>query len=96
MTNEEVKPQNEGESVTWANVIHDVRPLWQLKYSTNEANQQLYQWLLMVKDWRNSESHISPTTSEQELNAAISIILTMYCYATGSCITDLEMNGHHL
>lgn len=27
MTNEEVKPQNEGESVTWANVIHDVRPL---------------------------------------------------------------------
>ena len=96
MTNEEVKPQNEGESVTWANVIHDVRPLWQLKYSPNEANQQLYQWLLMVKDWRNSESHISPTTSEQELNAAISIILTMYCYATGSCITDLEMNGHYL
>ena len=50
----------------------------------------------MVKEWRNSESHISPTASEQELNAAISIIVTMYCYATGSCITDLEMNGHYL
>jgi type I restriction enzyme R subunit len=47
-----------------------------------------------VKEWRNSESHISPTASEQELNAAINIIITMYCYATGSCITDLEMNGH--
>lgn len=94
MKNEEVKPQNEGEPVTWANVIHDVQSLWQLKYSTNEAKQQLYQWLLMVKEWRNSESHISPTASEQELNAAISIIITMYCYATGSCITDLEMNGH--
>lgn len=57
-------------------------------------NKNAVKWLLMVKDWRNSESHISPTTSEQELNAAISIILTMYCYATGSCITDLEMNGH--
>jgi type I restriction enzyme R subunit len=96
MKNEEVKPQNEGESVTWANVIHDVKPLWQLKYSTDEAKQQLYQWLLMVKEWRNSESHISPTASEQELNAAISIIVTMYCYATGSCITDLEMNGHYI
>ena len=96
MKNEEVKPQNEGESVTWANVIHDVKPLWQLKYSTDEAKQQLYQWLLMVKDWRNSESHISPTASEQELNAAINVIVTMYCYATGSCITDLEMNGHYI
>jgi type I restriction enzyme R subunit len=96
MKNEEVKPQNEGESVTWANVIHDVKPLWQLKYSTDEAKQQLYQWLLMVKEWRNSESHISPTASEQELNAAISIIVTMYCYATGSCITELEMNGHYI
>ena len=82
MKNEEVKPQNQGESVTWANVIHDVKPLWQLKYSTNEAKQQLYQWLLMVKDWRNSESHISPTASEQELNAAISIIAVSYTHLT--------------
>jgi len=94
MKNEEVKPQNEGEDVTWANVIHAVKPLWQLKYSTDENKQRLYQWLLMVKEWRNSESHISPTASEQEINGAISIIITMYCYATGSCITELEMNGH--
>ena len=85
-----------GMDVTWANVIHDVKPLWQLKYSTDESKQRLYQWLLMVKEWRNSESHISPTATEQELNAAISIITTMYCYATGSCITDLEMNGHYV
>ena len=96
MKDEEVKPQNEGEDVTWANVIHDVKPLWQLKYSTNETKQRLYQWLLMVKEWRNSESHISPTASEQELNGALSIIITMYCYATGSCITELEMNGHDI
>lgn len=96
MKNEEVKPQNEGEDVTWANVIHDVKPLWQLKYSTDPSKQRLYQWLLMVKEWRNSESHISPTATEQELNGAISIIITMYGYATGSCITDLEMNGHNI
>ena len=96
INNEEVKPQKEGETVTWSNVIHDLSPLWQLKYSTNEEKQKLYQWLLMVKEWRNSESHISPTASEQELNGAINIIITMYCYATGSCITDLEMNGHNI
>ena len=96
MKGSEVKPQNEGEDVTWANVIHDVKPLWQLKYSTDATKQRLYQWLLMVKEWRNSESHISPTATEQELNGAISIIITMYGYATGSCITDLEMNGHNI
>lgn len=51
---------------------------------------------MLIKGWRNSESHISPTASEQEVDTAISIILTMYFYATGSSITDLEMNGHEI
>lgn len=93
---EEVKPQHEGEDVTWANVIYAVKPLWQLKFNQNDAHQRLYQYLQMVKEWRNAESHISPTASEQELNGAINIILTMYCYATGMCITDLEMAGHDI
>ena len=88
--------RSSGMDVTWANVIHDVKPLWLLKYSTDPSKQRLYQWLLMVEEWRNSESHISPTATEQELNGAISIIITMYGYATGSCITDLEMNGHNI
>lgn len=93
---EEVKPQHEGEDVTWANVIHDVSCLWQLKYSSDENRQRLYQYLLQVKEWRNDESHISPTASEQEIDGAVNIILTMYCYATGNCISDLEMNGHDI
>lgn len=93
---EEVKPQREGEDVTWANVIHDVSCLWQLKFSTDENRQRLYQYLLQVKEWRNDESHISPTASEQEIDGAVNIILTMYCYATGECISDLEMAGHDI
>lgn len=93
---EEVKPQHEGEDVTWANVIYAVKPLWQLKFNQNDVHQRLYQYLQMVKEWRNAESHISPTASEQEINGAINIILTMYCYATGMCITDLEMAGHDI
>lgn len=51
---------------------------------------------MLVKGWRNSESHISPTASEQEVDIAISIIVTMYFYATGLSITDLKKNGHDI
>jgi type I restriction enzyme R subunit len=67
-----------------------------LKFKNDDAHQRLYQYLQRVKEWRNEESHISPTASEQEIEGAINIILTMYCYATGMCITDLEMNGHQI
>ena len=96
MKGHEVPSQNPGEDVTWKNVIYAHKCLWNLKYSTDEGKQQLYQYLMLIKGWRNSESHISPTASEQEVDTAISIILTMYFYSTGSSITDLEMNGHEI
>ena len=90
----EVQPLREGEEATWSNVIHDVDYLWKLKFQRDDEHQRLYQYLQMVKDWRNEESHISPTASEQEIDGATNIIITMYCYATGMCITDLELAGH--
>lgn len=90
----EIRPRNEGDDVTWKDVIYAHRCLWNLKYSTDTAKQELYGYLLLVKGWRNTESHISPTASEQEVDTAISIIISMYFYATGSSITDLEMAGH--
>ena len=94
MKGREVRPHHEGDPVTWKDVIYAVRPLWGLKYSEKSEYQTLYQYLLMVKEWRNKEAHISPTASEQEIDAAINIIITMYFFATGSCITELESNGH--
>lgn len=90
MNGEQVKPQYEGNDVTWKDVIHGIRPLWSLKYREEDEYQKLYQYLIMVKGWRNDESHISPTASEQELNVAVNIIITMYFYATGSCIKALK------
>lgn len=94
MKGREVRPHHEGDPVTWKDVIYAVHPLWSLKYSEKSEYQTLYQYLLMVKEWRNKEAHISPTASEQEIDAAINIIITMYFFATGSCITELESNGH--
>lgn len=92
MKSEEIKPQYEGNSVSWKDVIYNIRPLWNLKFNHKEEYQALYQSLILVKQWRNDESHISPTATEQEVDAAINIIVTMYFFATGSCITELEMN----
>ena len=91
---EEVKARNEGDTPSWKDALYAHKCLWNLRWSTDETKQQMYQWLLLVKGWRNEESHISPTASEQEVDIAISIILTLYFYVTGSSITDLEMNGH--
>ncbi|MCD7932706.1 MAG: hypothetical protein LUH15_15885 [Tannerellaceae bacterium] len=90
----EIQPQKEGDNATWKDVIHAHTSLWNLKYSSNPTKQQLHQYLQLVKGWRNTESHISPTASEQEVDTAINIIITMYFYATASSITDLEMAGH--
>lgn len=92
MTGNEVQPQYPGNDVTWKDVIHAIRPLWNLKYNEDTEYQKLFQYLLMVKEWRNNEAHISPTASEKEIDAAISIIITMYFFATGSCIRDLRNN----
>ncbi len=94
MHGKEIQPQKAGDNATWKDVIHAHTCLWDLKNSSNSAKQQLYRYLLLVKGWRNTESHISPTASEQEVDTAIHIIITMYFYATGSSITDLEMAGH--
>lgn len=92
----EIQPRHEGEDVTWANVIHAFPCLWQLKFSNDAGKQQLFEWLSMMKGWRNSESHISPTATEKEVDAAVSVCVSMYFFATGSCITDLEMRGYDL
>lgn len=96
MKGREVKPYREGDPVTWKDVIYAIRPLRLLKYSDQSEYQTLYQYLLMAKEWRNNEAHISPTASEQEIDAAISIIITMYFFATGSCMTELEYLGHDI
>ena len=93
---EEVSPQYDGQDVTWKDVVHSIPCLWSLKYSRDAYRRQLYQYLEMMKTWRNSESHISPTASEQEVDTAIRIALTLYFYASGSSISGLTEFGKDL
>ena len=84
MKGHEVPAQNPGEDVTWKNVIYAHKCLWNLKYSTDEGKLQLYQYLMLIKGWRNSD-HIYLLPLQNQVDTAISIILTMYFY-TGSIL----------
>ena len=86
---EEIEPQFVGQEVSWKDVIHAFSCLWSLKWSTKEAEKTIFEYLVMIKDWRNVESHISPTATEQEVDAAIRIILAMYGFVTAKCMNEI-------
>ena len=84
---------DDGERPSLKHAIRAFRCLNGLKYSTTEEGKKYAQYLQMVRDWRNAISHSAPTTTEQEIDAAIQIVVAMYLYVTGLSITDLEMAG---
>ncbi len=66
-----------------------------LKYSTDEAEQRFKIYIDLLRQWRNDEAHISPNATEEEVNAAIKVVSTMYLYVVANSVTDLEI-GHVL
>lgn len=64
-----------------------------LKYTTDEAEQRFKIYIDMLRQWRNDEAHLSPNATEEEVNAAIKVVSTMYLYVVANSITDLEI-GH--
>ena len=47
----------------------------------------------MLRQWRNDEAHLSPNATEEEVNAAIKVVSTMYLYVVANSVTDLEVSG---
>ena len=97
LINNEEMSNDDGRPVTLGNAVHYMHPLRTLRNAFNHDNfssdeQRKYaQYLNMVTTWRNDQAHTAPTTSEQEINAALNIVVAMYLYATGVSITDLEI-----
>ena len=76
---------------TLANAIHGFKCLWNLKYAATEEGKRFSGYLDMVRQWRNDEAHRAPITTDEEVNAAIKVLVAMYLFVTGNSITDLEM-----
>ena len=48
----------------------------------------------MLRQLRNNESHGSMNLTEQEVDAALRIVIDMYLFVTGMNITELEAAGY--
>ena len=64
-----------------------------LKYSKDECEQKFKGYLDLLRQWRNDEAHLSPNATEDEINAALKVVTSMYLYVIGNNITDLESAG---
>jgi type I restriction enzyme R subunit len=64
-----------------------------LRHSTNESDQKFKDYIELLRQWRNDEAHLSPNATEEEINAALKVVTSMYLYVVGNNITDLEMAG---
>lgn len=99
LINNEEMSNEDGKKVTYGNAVYYTDALRRLrnakKYETYTSDEQrkYAQYLDMVTNWRNDQAHTAPTASEQEISAAISIVVAMYLYITGDSITSLEMSG---
>lgn len=90
----EIPAREEGQGATLSNAIFAFPALRGLKNNTVPAFQEFYQRLTMLRQLRNDESHGSMNMTEQEVDAALRIVIDMYLFVTGMNITELEAAGY--
>ena len=65
-----------------------------MKYDPISVYQESSKRLNILLELRNNESHGSMNMTEQEVNAALRIVIDMYLFVTGMNISELEVAGH--
>lgn len=84
-------------AMTTEGVAHESEELYGEKKSValilRKLNSEPENMTLKARAWRNEEAHSAPEFSDEELKAAVHILVTMYAYVTAKSITNLEMNG---
>ena len=87
---EELPAREEGQGATLSNAIFAFTALRGLKNNPKPEYQEFSQRLSMLRQLRNHESHGSIEISEQEVDAAIRIVIDMYLFVTGMNVSELE------
>ena len=91
---EEIPAREEGQGATLSNAVFAFPALRGLKNNPMPAYQEFSQRLTMLRQLRNDESHASMNMTEQEVDAALRIVIDMYLFVTGMNITELEAAGY--
>jgi len=91
---EEIQPQNIGENVTLSNCIHAFPCLWRLRTSNIAEEQQLYSYLNIIRNNRNTTdgngAHASSLLLESQLDNNLKAFMTLYLYVVGSSLDELK------
>ena len=87
---EELPAREEGQGATLSNAIFAFPALRGLKNNPKPEFQEFSQRLSMLRQLRNHESHGSIEIKEQEVDAAIHIVIDMYLFVTGMNVDKLS------
>lgn len=90
----EIPAREDSQGATLSNAVFAFPALRGLKNNPMLAYQEFSQRLIMLRQLRNDESHGSMNMTEQEVDAAIRIVIDMYLFVTGMNITELETAGY--
>lgn len=87
---EELPSREEGQGATLSNAIFAFPALRGLKNNPKPEYQEFSQRLSLLRQLRNQESHGSIEINEQEVDAAIRIVIDMYLFVTGMNVDNLS------
>lgn len=93
---EEIPAREEGQGTTLSNAIFAFSALRGLKNNPMPAYQEFSQRLTILRQLRNDESHGSMNMTEQEVDAALHVVIDMYLFVTGMNISELEVAGYNV
>lgn len=84
VTHKELEGKEPGMDATLSSAIFGIPSLRKLKYSEDPNIKAFSDRLDILRQLRNGEAHGSSTATEQEIDAAIGIVIDMYLYAAGT------------
>ena len=87
---EMVNRRDENSMPTFINCILSLGCLRGLRNNPDGRYHKFYDYLELVKQWRNSESHTAPDASMKELDSAIHIVSTMYLWVISQNMKGLN------
>jgi type I restriction enzyme R subunit len=90
-----VPPKEKDKGATLKNAIYAIKSLNRLQYSTDPAYKKYDEYLNILRNLRNTESHSSIEISDREIDAALRVVIDMYLFVTATNITNLEMAGYY-
>lgn len=82
----------EGSGSSLINIVRQFRSLQGLHHNRDERYTNFKQYFEMPYNCRNEDTHTAPVLDENQLPAAIHILVAMYDYATMISVTDIEHN----